>query len=813
MIKTSPMSSIAFRLMLALTLIAFLTFGLVGAALWFSQEKSDSGKAVGLVVKQLIELKTEKLAAGLVAISDNQLLAAHSKASIDSLDAAAYAQLARRLQMTASLEGAEIVGLFDPKSNIPFLWAKEGKVAQRVFPKFESSRAVNPLAFSKSGLVKAAGLFIIDGKSYGVSMRSVLSAEPGEKFILMAARRLELTLGDSAEMRSLPAFIVSFKQGAEPAKVVAQSPGLSSEVVVQALAELKNADTKSQSDWQQAVIFSEPTFQLTLQSGGEHPLMQILGAAVYQVLGALSIVLILCGAIGWWWGRRIAKPINSIQSGIKRVTEGDYKPIAGVSSTREISLLAESFNLMAEGMKQREKGMLSVAYRDPLTQLPNRSLFGTRLQEAISRYRQGSKGITTLLIDIDNFSLINDSFGQSAGDEILKETANRFKQVLRNADSLLRVEAVNTKDGTLTIARMGSSDFCLLLQNCDAEQARKVALRLRDALEQPFAYRGQAVEALVRIGIASFPEHAADAVGLMSCADAALAKAKYAGGSIHVYDPEAEKQREQQLSLLIDLKRSLERDELLLVFQPRISLSQKAPLMVEALLRWEHPERGLINPNEFVPFAEKTGFITLMTRWVIDQSLKHVNIWQKEGISVEVSVNVSMRDLSDKEFPTYVVSKLRAHKIAPQRLTLEVPDKVLATGFERILPQLTILTGIGVKIAIDDFGGGFSSLHYLKEVKATSAKIDRTFVNSLGKDKSRTILVSSVIALCHSMKMTVVAQGVEDRETMGLLNRLKCDFAQGYHFGKPLKSAEYRRWVQHQSEKFQVTERVGLSEV
>jgi diguanylate cyclase len=230
-------------------------------------------------------------------------------------------------------------------------------------------------------------------------------------------------------------------------------------------------------------------------------------------------------------------------------------------------------------------------------------------------------------------------------------------------------------------------------------------------------------------------------------------------------------------------------------------------------LRWEHPERGLINPNDFVPFAEKTGFITLMTRWVIDQSLKQVNLWQKEAISVEVSVNVSFRDLSDKDFPTFVVSRLRAHKIAPQRLTLEVPDKVLALGYERILPQLTILTGVGVKIAIDDFGGGFLSLQYLREMKPSSAKIDRTFINALTKDKSRAILVSSAIALSHSMKMTVVAQGVEDTETMALLRKLRCDFAQGYYFGKPLKAAEYKRWVQHQADKYQTGEQAAMSEV
>jgi diguanylate cyclase len=658
----------------------------------------------------------------------------------------------------------------------------------------------------KSGSSKATGYLFLNGQIYLAAARVVNSAEAGEKFILLAATRLAKVLADDADIRGLPQYVMSLKRDIEAPKIIGHSASMTREVSETALGGDANR-------WQRQTLLNDPRLTLEVYSPVEKPLSKMLMGASVEVGIALLLIITMCIGVAFWWGRRVTTPINNIQSGIKRMAEGDYKPLSNVSSSKEISMLAESFNLMAEGMRQREKGMMNVAYRDPLTNLPNRALFGTRLQEAIARYRQGSKGISTLLIDIDNFSMINESFGQVAGDQILKDTAARFRQVLRNADSLLRVEAVNTKDGNLTIARMGSSDFCIMLQNCDAEQARKVALRLRDALEQPFDFRGQIVETATRIGIASFPEHAADSVGLMSCADAALAKAKYFSGSICVFDPDAEKHREMQLSLLIDLKRSLERDELALMFQPRVSLGEKAPLMVEALLRWEHPERGLINPNDFVPFAEKTGFITLMTRWVIDQSLKQVNFWQKEAISVEVSVNVSLRDLSDKDFPTFVVSRLRAHKIAPQRLTLEVPDKVLASGYERILPQLTILAGVGVKIAIDDFSGGFTSLQYLREMKASSVKIDRTFINALMKDKSRAILVSSAIALSHSMKMTVVAQGVEDTETMALLRRLKCDFAQGYYFGKPLKAAEYKRWVQHQAEKYQTGEKAAMSEV
>ncbi len=801
MTKSGILRSLTSRITAALLLASFLSIALVLGALWRAQPETGQSRSGLIAIKQIIDLKSERLAYGLVGVSDNQVLISQTKASLEQSDAATQAKLTKRILQIVSLDGADSALVVDA-AGVPILSTfPSGKTTV-----FTYSKTVEPRLLLKSGIAKATGLMFVNGQLYLAAARVVSSAEANEKFVLIAATRASKLLVDDADFRTLPPYVLVLKRDIEGAKIVGHSSTIAKEFAETALA-------GDASQWQRQALLTDPRLTLEFYAPVEKPLRDMFIGAAVETGIALGLIVAMCIGVAFWWGKRVTTPINNIQTGIKRMAEGDYKPLSNVSSSKEISLLAESFNLMAEGMRQREKGMMNVAYRDPLTNLPNRALFGTRLQEAIAKYRQGSKGISTLLIDIDNFTMINESFGQVAGDQILKETASRFRQVLRNADSLLRVEAVNTKDGNLTIARMGSSDFCILLQNCDAEQARKVALRLRDALEQPFDFRGQVVEAAGRIGIASFPEHAADAVGLMSCADAALAKSKSSSGAICVFDPDAEKHRELQLSLLIDLKKSLERDELALVFQPRVSLAEKAPLMVEALLRWEHPERGLINPNDFVPFAEKTGFITLMTRWVIDQSLKQVNLWQKEAIAVEVSVNVSLRDLSDKDFPTFVVSRLRAHKIAPQRLTLEVPDKVLALGYERILPQLTILAGVGVKIAIDDFSGGFVSLQYLREMKATSVKIDRTFVNSLMKDKSRAILVSSAIALSHSMKMTVVAQGVEDTETMALLRKLKCDFAQGYYFGKPLKAAEYKRWVQHQAEKYQTGEKAAMSEV
>jgi diguanylate cyclase (GGDEF)-like protein len=481
------------------------------------------------------------------------------------------------MQQVVSLDGAENAWVFDSRTGAQILaTSTTGKAATLLF-----SKAVDPVQLLKSGVTKSTGFLFVNGQIHLAAARIFTTPEPNEKFILIAATRLEKLLSDDADIRGLPTYVLTLKKDLEPTRVIGSSSSLSKETAEGALS-------LDASVWKRQTLVVEPHLTLEVSAPIDRPLRQLLLGSLTETGLAAVASIALCLAIAFWWGKRLTKPIQNIQSGIKRMAEGDFKPLSNVSSSKEISLLAESFNLMVEGMRQREKGMMNVAYRDPLTNLPNRALFGSRLQESIARYRHGSKGISTLLIDIENFTMINDSFGQIAGDEVLKEAASRFRQVLRNADSLLRVEAVNTKDGNLTIARMGSSEFCIMLQNCDAEQARKVALRLRDALEQPFQFRGQVVEAHSRIGIASFPEHAADAVGLMSCADAALAKSKTFTGAISVFDPDVEKHREQQLSLLIDLKRSLERDELALMFQPRVSLAEKAPLMVEALLRWEH---------------------------------------------------------------------------------------------------------------------------------------------------------------------------------------------------------------------------------
>jgi predicted signal transduction protein with EAL and GGDEF domain len=355
------------------------------------------------------------------------------------------------------------------------------------------------------------------------------------------------------------------------------------------------------------------------------------------------------------------------------------------------------------------------------------------------------------------------------------------------------------------LARLAGDDFAVLLPGCTAAQAERVAARLIDAARRPFVHEGQTVLLSATIGAAEFPEHALDADGLLQAADNALYEAKSQHRTVLCFDVEHERKREQRASLLGDLRRALDHDELSLVFQPKVSLAGSPRQMVEALLRWVHPERGPQSPADFVPFAEMTGFITSITRWALDHALAQSATWLRSGLDVQVGVNVSARDLAGEDFTTYVVDRLRHHGLKPDMLTIEVNEAALVKEPLAARRCLEVLDRLGVKLAIDDFGTGFSSLQYLRELPVDAVKIDRSFVSEILSDPGARIVVKSTIDLAHSLSMRAIAEGVETPEILQMLRELGCDYAQGYYFGRPLSASDYAAWVEHQARRFEPT--------
>ena len=421
------------------------------------------------------------------------------------------------------------------------------------------------------------------------------------------------------------------------------------------------------------------------------------------------------------------------------------------------------------------------ALHDGLTGLPNRTLLLDRLQQAIFVADRDTSGVALLIMDLDRFKDVNDTLGHQTGDELLQQVGVRLCAVLRASD---------------TVARMGGDEFAVVLPAAGhTDVALRVAQSLGQALEQPFTLAGHAVSVGSSIGIAMYPEHGTDVKTLLRHADVAMYVAKRGGSGHAVYTWEQDAHDPDRLSMISELRSAIENDELLLHYQPKVSLRTGRCDRVEALVRWQHPLRGLIPPDDFIPLAEQTGLIKPLTHWVIHEALRQCRAWQDSGLDIAVGVNLSMRNLHDPDLVEQISDLLEAGGVGPAALKLEVTESALMTDPQRALDSLARLRAIGVEIAIDDFGTGHASLSYLKQMPVEEIKLDRSFVRDMRTDKNDYTIVRSTIELAHDLGLRVIAEGVEDQETWDLLVKLGCDLAQGYYMSRPLTDFALRAWL------------------
>jgi EAL domain-containing protein (putative c-di-GMP-specific phosphodiesterase class I) len=353
------------------------------------------------------------------------------------------------------------------------------------------------------------------------------------------------------------------------------------------------------------------------------------------------------------------------------------------------------------------------------------------------------------------------------------------------------------------VARLGADDFVIVMPDCTEAQAQRVAARVGDALGQPFAIDGQPTRINVHLGIASFPDHGQEPAVLLQAAETALLVGREGKRRISVFDVQLDSERERRMGLLTELRRALDGNELRLVYQPKVALTPDPQLRVEALVRWEHPERGLQNPADFIGFAERTGFIRELTGWVVDHSLRQIVKWRTQGMDVQVGVNLSAVDVRSADLATTIIERLRHYQLPAACLTVEISQAALELEDELILDCLRVLDRFGVKLALDDFTGGVQALALLDRLPVRTVKIERAMLSDLPKDQARQVLVKASIQLAHHKGLQVMAEGVEDAATLALLRTYGCDFAQGYYFGKPLASDALHAWVDHQMRRFQ----------
>jgi diguanylate cyclase (GGDEF)-like protein/PAS domain S-box-containing protein len=425
-------------------------------------------------------------------------------------------------------------------------------------------------------------------------------------------------------------------------------------------------------------------------------------------------------------------------------------------------------------IKNSEHELMHLAHHDPLTDLPNRLLFNDRAEQALASAQIHKRGCALLLIDLDHFKMINDSLGHTMGDQLLKAVAQRLNAMFGPG---------------ITLARLGGDEFAVLAEGCpQLGQAAALAQRIIEGLKEAFPIDGHQLFINTSIGISLFPGDALSAEQLLRNADSALFKAKSAGRNGYaLYTEELTAHAQQRVEIAFELRRALDLQQLRVYYQPVHDLQSSRLIGVEALVRWEHPQRGLVSPAEFIPVAERTGLIAEIDAWVMQQACKQMCQWQQDGVVLSfVAVNVSSRLFARRELYQQVAQVLRETGLAPACLELEVTESAVMENPEVALEQMHRLRELGVRLAIDDFGTGYSSLLRLKRLPVQKLKIDQGFVAGLPWDDDDAAIVRVIIALAKSMGMQVVAEGIEQIEQAAFLLEHDCDLGQGYWFGRPV---------------------------
>ncbi len=427
-----------------------------------------------------------------------------------------------------------------------------------------------------------------------------------------------------------------------------------------------------------------------------------------------------------------------------------------------------------------ERQAMYKATHDSLTDLPNRALLYDRLEQAIKNAKREGRKVGILLLDIDRFKEINDTLGHYNGDRIIKQISMRLSGITREAD---------------TLARLGGDEFALLLGSIVEENDVKiVAKRIKNALVTPFVLEGLTLDVQASIGAALFPDHGNDADTMIQHADVAMYAAKKDNSGFVIYSPKLDINSPHRLTLMGELRQAVEQDDLVLQYQPKINIRTNCVTDVEVLVRWQHKIHGLMQPGEFIGLAERTGLIKQVTRWVLKHALQQGTIWHKSGLDIGIAVNLSTRNLLDPEFPDVVAGLLASCEFPPRHLILEITETTIMADPERALEVLKRITQMGVRVSIDDFGAGYSSLSYLKKLPANEIKIDKSFVMEMLENENDALIVKATIELGHSLSFEVVAEGVEDEETLLKLKSLGCDLIQGFYISRPIDARDFINW-------------------
>jgi diguanylate cyclase (GGDEF)-like protein len=480
-----------------------------------------------------------------------------------------------------------------------------------------------------------------------------------------------------------------------------------------------------------------------------------------------------------WFGARAGGVLVTERdyAPIARSVRATFIPIALVLEGLLLALFVSLFPVLRRATRQIDSHMEEMehqALHDSLTGLPNRVLFQDRIEVALANARRTSGRAAVLLLDLDGFKEINDALGHASGDELLRELAVRLRDTLRDTD---------------TIARLGGDEFGIVMPARDAEDVKETARRIHDAVEEPFELGGLSLEVKASVGGVLFPDDAEDSDTLVRFADVAMYAAKRNRSRIELYNPAADISTRESLTLGSQLRRALDTGAIVAHYQPKVEVASGRIVGAEALVRWDHPERGLVLPSQFLPVVEKAGLMGSLTTLVLRDAAAEAAAWAREGLELGIAVNVDVEALLDPSFPRRVAEILDETELSPELLTIELTETSLMADPARAGRIARELSAVGVRLSIDDFGTGYSSLGYLTALPLAELKIDRSFVGRMTQSPMDMAIVRTILDLGSNLDLCVVAEGIESTETREMLEQLGCTLAQGYEFGSPMSAA------------------------
>lgn len=627
---------------------------------------------------------------------------------------------------------------------------------------------------------QAYDIIIVDGRAYQFVMFSVKAPV----VIGLAAMGFEIKKEFSADLQRLTGLEVSFV--IHDGKQFHYLSGTQEEK--SRLDLLQQMQTESKQG--EVFIYDELISLAVPAARQNNHLLAVLQVPLSQVLAPFSrlnvqlfllalVFSILAGIAALFLARSVTHPVRALADIARKIAGGFYTTPIAVTSKDELGDLARAFISMQQAIGEREQQVLYQSEHDPLTGLPNRLRIFPELEDAIARSRPLKQSVFLLVIDIKNFTQINDELSQEIGDAVLREVGQKIARILTHGEVL----------------RLGSDEFLAILMAVERSSIVEIVELIHAAFKTPLSVSGLQVSVEVNIGLATYPQDAESAESLLRRANLALNEGRGSEQRTCWYEQGWDEKHLRRLHLFREFESSLNAGHISLYYQPKINLEQPDTLGAEALVRWRHPEMGFVSPDEFIGVIESSGQITILTRWVLKTAIAQLRVLLDEKIKITCSVNLSALDLLVDDLPAYVAELLQSHKVPAENLCLEITESAIMREADKCLHNLRRLRDLGVTLSIDDFGTGYSSLSQLKKLPVSELKIDKSFILNLDTSADDQLIVRSTIDLGHTLGLSVTAEGVESEAIKSLLKSYGCDTAQGYLYSKPLPAKDFIQWV------------------